>query len=119
ELVLGGIPDGFKRYVSIASYDYQNAEPRTLQSGVSQNSIYFTAGPSAAEARGKKVSVFPNPYRGESAIDGRDAQGNLNPRKRVIWFVNVPARASIKIYTLAGDLVRKLEYDSATYKGTE
>jgi len=119
ELRLGGVPDGFKRYAAVTSYDWQPSEPHTLMSGVLQNSIYFVAGPSAAQARRQKVSVFPNPYRGESALDGRDLGGNLNPRKRVMWFVNLPSRCTLKIYTLAGDLVRTYEYDAAIYRGTE
>jgi hypothetical protein len=119
ELRLGGIPDGFKRYLAVTSYDFQQGQPPTLESGLQQNSTYFVAGPDAEQARSRRVSVFPNPYRGESAFDGRDAQGALNPRRRVLWFVNLPRRATIKIYTLAGDVVRTYAYDAATYRGTE
>jgi hypothetical protein len=119
EVVLQGIPDGFKRYVAVTSYDFQEGDPPSLESGVLINPIYTIAGPDAEQARGKQVSVFPNPYRGESSFDGRDSQGALNPRKRVLWFVNLPARARLRIYTLAGDLVRSYEYDAATYRGTE
>ncbi len=52
-------------------------------------------------------------------FDGRDALGELNPRKRVLWFVNLPRRARLRIYTLAGDLVRTYDHDAATYRGTE
>lgn len=119
ELRLGGIPDGFKRYVSVTSYDWQQGQPPTLESGVTQSSVYFITGPDAEQARGRRVSVFPNPYRGESSFDGRDATGALNPRRRVLWFVNLPQRATVKIFTLAGDLVRTYEHNAATYRGTE
>jgi hypothetical protein len=119
ELALGGIPDGFKRYVAITAFDHQVGDPQSLESGVLSNSIYCTAGPDAEEARGRRVSVFPNPYRGESALDGRDSQGGVNPRRRVIWFVNLPPQSTVRVYTLAGDLVRAYEYDAATYRGTE
>jgi len=119
EARIGGIPDGFKRYVAITSYDLQEAEPHSLESGVLTNAVYCTAGPDRSQAHGRRVSVFPNPYRGESQFDGRDAQGGLNPRKRVLWFVNLPPRARIRIFTLAGDLVRSYDYDAATYRGTE
>lgn len=119
EVTLSGIPDGAKRYVAVTSYDFQQGEPRSLESGVLTNSVYTIAGPDAAQAKGRKVSVFPNPYRGESGFDGRDTQGGLNPRKRVLWFVNLPPRAQVRIYTLAGDLVRSYDYDAATYRGTE
>ena len=119
ELRLDGIPDGFKRYVAITSYDFQTGDPPSLESGVLSNPIYCITGPDAAEAQGQRVSVFPNPYRGESAFDGRDSNGAINPRRRVLWFVNLPPRSTLRIYTLAGDLVRTYEYDAATYRGTE
>ena len=121
EVVLGGLPDGFKRYVSVTSYDYQIAEPQTLEGGVLSNSIYFITGPDQeqAQASGHRVSVFPNPYRGESDYDVRNPDGTINPRKRVLWFVNLPAKATIRIYTLAGDRVREYDFDAATYAGTE
>ncbi|MFQ5599772.1 MAG: hypothetical protein ACE5G2_04370 [Candidatus Krumholzibacteriia bacterium] len=119
ELRLTGIPDGFKRYAAVTSYDYQIGDPPSLEGGVLQNSIYFIAGPDVEEARNARVSVFPNPYRGESGFDVRNPDGSINPRKRVLWFVNLPERAHIKIFTLAGDLVREYHFDAATYGGTE
>lgn len=119
ELRLDGLPDGSKRYAAVTSYDAQPVAPRTLESGVLQNSVYFVAGPSAAQAVHQRVSVFPNPYRGESSFDGRDAEGKLNPRRRVMWFVNLPPRAHLEIFTLAGDRVRTYDFDAASYRGTE
>ncbi len=126
ELRLDGIPDGFKRYASVTAFDYQDGEPRSLEGGVLPNSVYFISGPSAAEAEagGYRVSVFPNPYRGESSFDGWNPATpgeppTINPRKRVLWFVNLPPRAQIRIYTLAGDRVREYAFDAATYTGVE
>ena len=50
ELRLDGIPDGLKRYAAVTSYDAQLVVPYSLESGVLQNSVYFVAGPSAAQA---------------------------------------------------------------------
>lgn len=49
------------------------------------------------------VRVVPNPYRGSEVWD--------QPGNGEIHFINVPARATIKIYTVAGDLVRQIEHD--------
>jgi len=117
ELRLRGVPTGFKRYVSVVSYDFQEGDPPTLVSGINQNNTYVIAGPNQAQARGREVTVFPNPYRGESAFDVHNPDGSVNPRKRVLWFVNLPSRAHIRIYTLAGDLVREYDFDAATYVG--
>jgi hypothetical protein len=51
--------------------------------------------------------VFPNPYRGDAAWDG--ALG----RDRYLWFANLPARCTIRIYTLSGDLVDTIEFDQS------
>ncbi len=48
------------------------------------------------------VLVVPNPYRAREEWDLPGTHG--------IHFVNLPERATIKIYTVAGDLVRKLEH---------
>lgn len=48
------------------------------------------------------VSVVPNPYRASEVWDR--AGGNE------IHFINLPPQATIKIYTVAGDLVRVLEH---------
>ena len=37
--------------------------------------------------------------------------------RSLIWFVNLPERCAIKIYTLAGDLVQTIDFDAATYHG--
>jgi len=49
------------------------------------------------------VSVVPNPYRANEAWD--------QPGGHEVHFINLPARSTIKIYTVAGDLVVKLEHD--------
>jgi hypothetical protein len=63
----------------------------------------------------KKVSVFPNPYR----IDGGYLAAGYEQitdfsrdeeRARRIHFANLPREATIRIYTLDGDLVRELQH---------
>jgi hypothetical protein len=49
------------------------------------------------------VAVVPNPYRGTEAWD---PQGGSE-----IHFINLPANATIKVFTAAGDLVRILHHD--------
>jgi hypothetical protein len=57
------------------------------------------------------VSVFPNPYRGSAVWDRTRATG------RFLWFVGLPERAKIKIFTLAGDLVDEIDFDGERYSG--
>jgi hypothetical protein len=48
------------------------------------------------------VSVVPNPFRAAEAWD--------QPGGNEVQFINLPAEARIRIYTLAGDLVRDLRH---------
>lgn len=58
-----------------------------------------TGGPTADLER---ILVVPNPYRGSEVWD--------QPGQGEVHFVNLPANARIRIYTIAGDLVRVLEH---------
>jgi len=73
-------------------------------------------GPTPAEKR--KVTVFPNPYKAGSLWDGRGDDG-IQERSRLIYFANLPERCSIKIYTVAGDLVDVIDHDGKTYSGAD
>jgi hypothetical protein len=55
------------------------------------------------------VYVVPNPYRGSAAWDL--AETSFEPTGRRIKFFNLPERATIRIFTLAGDHVVTLEHD--------
>lgn len=59
-----------------------------------------TAGPTANL---RTVTVVPNPFRGRESWD--------LPNGNEVQFKNLPARAKIRIYTVAGDLVRELSHD--------
>jgi hypothetical protein len=58
-----------------------------------------------------QVGVYPNPYRLNAAWDG------TTPFNRRIMFYNLPERAEIRVYTLAGETVATLDHDAQTYTG--
>lgn len=58
-----------------------------------------TSGPSLDLQR---VLAVPNPYRGSEVWE--------RPGQAEVHFINLPAQARIRVYTLAGDLVRILEH---------
>ena len=58
--------------------------------------------------------MIPNPYVGQSKFDGRRDKDIKGDRSRRIWFANLPENCTIKIFTLAGDLV-----DTINHKGDE
>ena len=53
----------------------------------------------------KKINVFPNPYYGSNP---QEASAN----ETFVTFNHLPQRATIRIFNLAGQLVRKIEKDS-------
>jgi hypothetical protein len=58
-----------------------------------------TGGPTADL---EQVRVVPNPYRGSESWD--------QPNQSELHFINLPAQSTIKIFTVAGDLVRTLQH---------
>ena len=70
-------------------------------------------GTDTTQIQGKSVGVYPNPYYANAAWDGK------TERTRKIYFYNLPARCTIRIYTLAGDVVADLDHEAATYDGSE
>jgi hypothetical protein len=63
------------------------------------------------------VYVVPNPYKERAAWDL--AETDFEPTGRRIKFFNLPARATIRIFTLAGDHVATVEHDDAVGRGDE
>jgi hypothetical protein len=106
-----GLRDGFKYWASVTAFDTGTLEVSPLESGRAQNRTFAVPGGTATSSG--KVKVFPNPYRGDAAWDGTLS------RDRYLWFVNLPARCTVKIFTLAGDLVDTIEFDHDTYDATE
>ncbi|MBD3334285.1 MAG: hypothetical protein GF355_02110 [Candidatus Eisenbacteria bacterium] len=109
------VKDGFKYWVAVTSFDRGSPEVESLESGFSQNRTMVIPGTPSVQQTGAAdaVRVFPNPYRGDAVWDG------LNARDRYLWFVNLPRRCTIRITTLAGDLVDTIEFDAATYNARE
>ncbi len=55
----------------------------------------------------KKINVVPNPYYGYHS-------GEINPFNRYVTFTYLPEKCSIRIFDLAGNLVRHLDKNDAT-----
>jgi len=57
-----------------------------------------------AKSRLEDIRVVPNPYFGHSSYE-------LTQFNRIIKFINLPAKCKIRIFDLAGRLIRTLEKD--------
>jgi len=66
----------------------------------------------AAENRLDRIRVVPNPYFAHS-------QYEQNQFQRVVKFTNLPAECTIRIFNLAGDLIRTLEKANSTASNME
>jgi len=65
-----------------------------------------------------KVSVVPNPYVAAAVWEQKPyLQSGRGERK--IYFVNLPRDCTIRIYTMSGELVRKLEHHESVYNGAQ
>jgi hypothetical protein len=81
--------------------------------GTPNDSLVFTTVASASgnvalqQAGFAKIRAVPNPYYAHSNYE-------LSSLNRVIKFVNMPEAATVRIYNLAGDLVRTLRKEYST-----
>ncbi len=113
-----GLLDGFPYWYSVVSFsapDLDEGLP-SFQSGFNENSllIYPGSAPSTSDDP-RSIGVYPNPYRAGSLYDSRFGEEELG---RKIWFTGLPARCSIMVFNLGGDLVKTLHHDDET-SGTE
>lgn len=106
-----GLRDGFSYYGAVTSFDTGDDRVESLESGISQNKFQVVPMPQPGESS-KGVTVFPNPYRVESAWD-RGTQ----VRDHYLWFANLPTHSILRIYTLGGDQVFETRFDGGAYRG--
>ncbi len=107
-------PKGIEYYLSVTSWDrgIPSVDLQSLESGRDGNMKIFFPGP-AGTSNMDKIHVVPNPYVGQSDFDGRRSNDEKGDRSKRLWFVQIPERCKIKIFTLAGDLVDQIDHDGA------
>jgi hypothetical protein len=105
--------NGFGYFYSVTAYDSTGAGNNiTMLHGRPVAVEADAVVPQASTATGRRVWVVPNPYRGS-------AQWDLSPSAtdptgtHVDFYGLPPGRWTIKIWTVAGDLVRELKWDEA------
>lgn len=111
--LLSGWPD--KYFYSVTSYDKGNPDNNlpSMESSIYENLTYAIPGKPVSHEDDRKIYVYPNPYNAFAPWDG------FGERERLIWFANLPARATIRIYTLAGDLIDEIYHEAETYNGSD
>ena len=106
--------------VAVTSFDFGSplVELLALETDPTNNTIaaYPQAMADTVEAYGLDVYVYPNPYRIDGHYRALGFEGRLEPdrpadRVRAIHFANLPARCTISIYSLDGDLIKRIVHD--------
>ncbi len=120
EYEIDGLLSSQPKYFAVSTFDYGNPSTNLgpLESSPLANMIkvYPLYSADQVAKQGLGVKVFPNPYRvdagyAEAGYEKPGEESNNNPTyARRIWFSNLPAKATIRIYTLDGDLVRELQH---------
>ncbi len=109
---------GWQYELSVTAFDRgsDEFEIEGLETSANVNAVRVFPGTPVNEnfsssAKEYKVGVYPNPYRVNAAWDG-----SLESERK-LYFYNLPARAEVRIYTVAGDIVGEFTHDSDTYNG--
>lgn len=113
ENLLSGWPGKYS--FSVTSYDKGNPANNlpSMESSLFENLTYAIPGKEVIQTEERKIYVYPNPYNVNAPWDG------FGERERLIWFANLPANATIRIYTLAGDLVDEIAHHNLSYDGSD
>lgn len=113
---IDGMLNGWQYLFAVTAYDRGGDGVPSLETSINANAVRVFPGTGINDSFSSddaefQVGVYPNPYRINAAWDG------TTPFTRKIMFYNLPAKAEIRVYTLAGEIVATLNHDAATYIG--
>lgn len=111
---LGNLLNGWQYVYSVTAFDEGDPENDldVLESSSLANYQRIVPGTPAVEDANVEIGVYPNPYYGNAIWDG------TSERLRKIYFYNLPEECEITVYTLAGDIVKRIIHD-ATSNGSD
>jgi hypothetical protein len=109
-------PKGIEYYTAVTAYDRgipsNNLDFLETGRDADANMKVFFPGP-LAKSKMNNIYVVPNPYIGSSRFDGRRENDRKGDKSKRLWFVNIPERCKIRVFTLAGDLVDEIDHNGA------
>jgi hypothetical protein len=107
--------DGWQYAFAVTAIDEGDLEAGlpSFESSRNANAVRAFPGsrPTEEAAEDRAVGVYPNPYRRQAAWT------NDGSKTQKLYFRHLPARAEIRVYTLAGEVVAQIDHDAATYAG--
>ncbi len=118
KLEVDGLLSGWQYQFSVTSFDFgsDRFDIGPLESSRNTNAVRVFPGTSvntnfASGNPDNRVGVYPNPYRVKAAWDG-----NTEQTRKMVFF-NLPQKAQIRVYTLAGDIVARMDHESENNQG--
>jgi hypothetical protein len=99
--------NGWQYLYGISTYDQGDAANNVSSLESAMTKVCAITGTKATSNASTEIGVYPNPYYGKAYWDGS------GERYRKIYFCNLPANATITIYTIAGDVVAQLDHSSS------
>lgn len=99
--------NGWQYVFSVTAFDKGDVtfNLESLESGKLVNAMKIIPGVQPTSDENVEIGVYPNPYYANAYWDGN------SERLRKIYFYNLPAECEITIYTLAGDVIKRLYHD--------
>ncbi len=105
---INNLLNGWQYVYSVTAFDEGDPENKleSLESSLLAGAVKILPGTPPTSKDDIKVGVYPNPYYGTAFWDGK------SERLRKIYFYNLPKECEITIYTLAGDVVKRIKHNS-------
>ncbi|MGZ5243021.1 MAG: hypothetical protein ACXWDO_07610 [Bacteroidia bacterium] len=112
---VGNLLNGWQYMFAVTAFDKGNAQfnLQSLESSRTGNASHRVFAGTKPQVSDNQIGVYPNPYRGSAAWDGTSS------RDRKLYFYNLPNRAKITIYTIAGDVIKTLDHNGGNYTGED
>jgi hypothetical protein len=104
---LDNLLNGWQYLFSVTAFDKGDPSNNleSLESSTLANLNRIIPGTPSTEDPSVQVGVYPNPYYANAVWDGN------SERLRKIYFFNLPSECEITIYTLSGDVVKRIEHN--------
>ncbi|MEE9456471.1 MAG: hypothetical protein V3W11_04905 [bacterium] len=111
----GELDNGTRYYYAVVGYDFGSKTAkggdRPTAGGRNVNALQVIPLPLARNVM-DDIRVVPNPYKGSADWEEWTGSGT---RLGKIYFMNLPTKCTVRIYTIAGDLVRTMEHNDVTF----